>query len=133
MNILLYRDAQTEYPDWLPQLAARLSGVASCELVQQYAECVSRLRSPEAGIAIVVAQIDSQDELRDFVNAKNVFERRHLILILPDSASETVSLCHRLHPRYMMLPGTPWEWLEAVILQMLQESAPRQATSGSPK
>jgi hypothetical protein len=118
MNILLYRDEHAEQSEWTPRLTKKLSEIAAFETVQQRGQLMAQVRRTGHPIGLIVLQMSNRDELREFVEMKELFAGRRVVLILPDATSETLSLGHLLRPRYLMKPGAPMEWLEAIVAHM---------------
>lgn len=133
MNILLYGDEQAKNSEWLPQLAKNLSGVATFEIVRQPGKLLSQLRHPGSPIGVIVLQIATRKELRDLVEIKELFAGRRVVIILPDSTPESLSLGHHLHPRYLMEPGAPMEWLVSIVSRMAGNTCKDENAENQPE
>ena len=66
--------------------------------LEQFSIC---LRAPGCHNKIFLIIASTQKDLFDILLLKNFLNDRHLILIVPDTAKETMSQAYKLYPRYI--------------------------------
>ena len=77
-----------------------------------------RLRGGSVAVAVLVAA--STQNLLDLLSIQNFLTDTRIILILPDSRDETVSLGFKLFPRYISYAGGSFEDVNAVLSKMIE-------------
>ena len=70
----------------------------TCRNIDIFSE---RLHQPLPDSVVFVLQICSREELMDILSLREFLHDRRIILVLPDSEPETVSLGHILRPRFI--------------------------------
>jgi hypothetical protein len=83
-------------------------------------EVILRLcESPgDRGVSIVILLISGMNELKKFVEAREYFTDKALILVLPEEDSELIRMGFRLRATYMGFRGGAFEDVAAVITRI---------------
>ncbi len=77
-----------------------------------------RLSGGDVAVAVLVAA--SPQNLLDLLSIQNILTDTRIILILPDSRNETVSLGFKLFPRFISYAGGSFEDVSAVLSKMIR-------------
>jgi hypothetical protein len=84
----------------------------TCRNFQIFSE---RLHQPLFDPVVFVLQICSREELMDILALHELLHDRRIILILPDSEPETVSLGHILRPRFITYGDSDYMDVSAIL------------------
>jgi len=71
--------------------------------------------------AIAILQVRAKEELLDLVSISDLLQDVRIILLLPDREDETISLAHRLRPRFLSYTNADPSDVFAVLSKMLGE------------
>ena len=83
-------------------------------------ECLERkLRQPAHGLTIAVLLAASRQDLLELHAIKDLLDDIRIILILPDSESETTTLGHKLSPRFISYINGNFDDVGAVLRKMV--------------
>ena len=74
-----------------------------------------RLHQPLPDPVVFVLQICSREELMDILSLHDLLHDRRIILVLPDSEPETVSLGHILRPRFVTYGDSDYMDVSAIL------------------
>jgi hypothetical protein len=74
-----------------------------------------RLHQPLPDSVVFVLQICSREELMDILPLRELLHDRRIILVLPDSEPETVSLGHILRPRFITYGDSDYMDVSAIL------------------
>ena len=74
-----------------------------------------RLHQPLPDPVVFVLQICSREELMDILPLRELLQDRRIILVLPDSEPETVSLGHILRPRFITYGDSDYMDMSAIL------------------
>ncbi len=80
---------------------------------------IYRLRRLLSVVDITILSISSFEQLEKLVSHDRLLEGIRVILILPDLRRDTISLGHRLRPRFMTDADGDFSQVEAVLRKML--------------
>jgi len=69
--------------------------------------------------AIVIIQAGDREELLSILSLRDVLQNVRVILLLPDREDETISLAHRLRPRFLANSESGFSDTMSVLRKML--------------
>jgi hypothetical protein len=75
----------------------------------------ARLHQPLPDSVVFVLQIYSREELMDILPLREFLHDRRIILVLPDSEPEIVSLGHILRPRFITYEDSDYMDMSAIL------------------
>jgi len=78
-----------------------------------------KLRQPAHGLTIAVLLAASRQDLLELYAIKDLLDDIKIILILPDSESETTALGHKLSPRFISYISGNFDDVGAVLRKMV--------------
>jgi hypothetical protein len=78
-----------------------------------------RLRQFSKEPTIAVLYATNRRELSKILAIQNLLFDIHIILILPDNTDETVSIGHKLHPRFLSYVDSDFKDVTAVLKKMI--------------
>jgi hypothetical protein len=84
----------------------------TCRNIDIFSE---RLHQPLPDSVVFVLQICSLEELMDILPLRDLLHDRRIILVLPDSDPETVSLGHILRPRFITYGDSDYMDVSAIM------------------
>ena len=81
---------------------------------------VRRLCRPSAKPLAVILLAENQTELQELVALECWLEDFRVILIVPDSAPETITAGHRLRPRYLSYADRDFADVASVVARLME-------------
>ncbi len=78
-----------------------------------------KLRRPMNGVSIAILLAATKEELLVIYSMKELFEGIRIILILPDRKGDTISLGHKLYPRFFSYADGDFRDVAMVLEKML--------------
>ena len=100
-KLLLYVPAAGGIGYRLTAAVAAALPAREVEVVRTLDELSHRLHQPLHGLELAVLLSTSRQQLMDFMTLKPLPELLRLILVLPDTQPQTISLGHSLQPRFV--------------------------------
>jgi hypothetical protein len=78
------------------------------------------LRQPikDSGVAILL--ISNQEDLKNILSIRHLFQNIRIILLLPSKETEIVTLAHQLRPRFLTHINSDFAEITAVLKKMLK-------------
>ena len=119
MNILFY---SSKIRDPEIGLGASLKTLVPDERVEIYTsieELANRLLHLLDHDAIVIIQAEDREELLHILSLRDVLQGVRVILLVPDREDETISLAHRLRPRFLANSESGLSDTMSVVRKML--------------
>ncbi len=93
------------------------------EVVDVLCSLGSRLRKPKGGLDIAILEAPTHDHLRELVSMRELLEGLRIVLVMGDSDAESVSLGHKLRPRYLSSGEGDFQDVAKVLRKMLGASS----------
>ena len=119
MNLALYANTENGTGEQLQRMVESKVPEAQVESCMTL-ECLDRkLRQPANRVSIAVLLAASRQELLELYAIKDLFRDIRIILILPDSKSETITLGHKLAPRFISYNNSNYNDVGAVLRKMV--------------
>jgi hypothetical protein len=72
----------------------------------------------DSGVAILL--VSDQEDLKNILSIRYLFQDIRIILLLPNKATETVALAHQLRPRFLTHIHSDFTEITAVLKKMLK-------------
>ena len=91
------------------------------EVLRTFHDLSRRLRrlSDYSSIAVLVAR--TKEDLLDIISLHSLLRYTRIILILPDEEDATISIGHRLRPRFMTFYDSDFSNIIGVLSKMFQK------------
>ncbi len=89
-------------------------------------ELRERLRRPVGEVDCAILVASSGNELDELFSVRDVLSHMSVILIAPDGRPETLSIAHRLYPRFVTSPEHRFEDVILVLEKMLDRAERRR-------
>ena len=96
------------YLPWTDEIGKRLFGmieklvvVDEIEVFRTIDSLVRRLKQPVFDLKITVLLATTRKELSEILSFKDLLTDIRILLILPDGDSDTISMAHKLYPRFI--------------------------------
>ena len=118
MDLLLYSARESKTARRLSQALHRIQGNLSREHIRNLDVLVRRLRRPSVKPLAVILLAENQTELQELVALECWLEDFRIILIVPDTAHETMTMGHRLRPRYLSYVHKDFSDVASVIARL---------------
>jgi hypothetical protein len=119
MNLALYANTENGTGEQLQRVLESTVPEAQVESCMTL-ECLdSKLKQPANRVSIAVLLAASRQELSELYAIKDLFRDIRIILILPDSKSETITLGHKLAPRFISYNNGNYNDVGAVLRKMV--------------
>jgi hypothetical protein len=120
MELLFYSPIDSkDHGTWLSRLIDNLASDIKIEVYQTIDSLSERLRLPIGNQEILVLLIENKENLINMLSIKYLLRHIRIIIILPDSEVETISLAHRLRPRYLSYLNGNLIDLTALLTKMI--------------
>ncbi|MFZ5452539.1 MAG: hypothetical protein ACOZF2_11850 [Thermodesulfobacteriota bacterium] len=127
-KLLLYAPLAENAGCRLTQAVTAVLPRQEVEVVQTLDALSHRLQQPLDGLELAVLLSASQRQLMDFLALKPLPDRLRIILVLPDSKPQTISLGHSLQPRFVTYIHSDFQDV-AAVLQKIVKSFPRRGSA----
>jgi hypothetical protein len=79
------------------------------------------LRHPTEDLGVAILLISNQEDLRNILSIRHLFQNVRIILLLPSKETEIVTLAHQLRPRFLTDIYTDLAEITAVLKKMLKD------------
>jgi hypothetical protein len=76
------------------------------------------LQPPKEDIGVVVLVVGEQEDIRELIAVRHLFRNVPIVLVVSETDAQTISLAHRLCPRYLTYVDGSLQTLKAVIDKM---------------
>ena len=120
MELLLY---SADHPVRVRELKAAIRKAAPRQGIAIYKtpdELKVRLLQPRRQLKIAILKVVSKGDLESLLPLRDLLLDLRVVLILPDHDGATVSLAHRLGPRYLSYPENDGEDFGRVLGNMIR-------------
>lgn len=119
MNLILYTNSSNGKGKRLRQMIESTAPKEQVETFMTVNALGRKLRQPVHGVAIAVLLVESRQELLELISLKDLFKDIRIILILPDSKSETITIGHKLGPRFISYDYGNYQDVGMVLQKMV--------------
>ena len=119
MNLLLYKNARNGAGEHLQNVIETLVPEKKIEIYTTIDSLYQRLRKPTFDVAVAVLLAATRKELLEIYSMKDLFRDIRIILILPDTEGDTVSMGFKLFPRFVSYADGNFKDVAAVLEKML--------------
>jgi hypothetical protein len=115
VNILVYSTSRNEIGERLRKSIEKGVSADNVEFYQTIDSLSQRLHQPMHDLCVAVLLASTRGELTDILSIRDVLLGIRIVLILPDSKSDTISKGHSLAPRFLTYVDSDFEEVEAVV------------------
>ncbi len=119
MNLLIYATLANDASKRLIEVVAGLTEKENTEIFNTLDSLTSRLVKLRRAQTVVVLLGATEKEVSDALSFSKFFHEYKLILILPDRDEQTMSMGHRLFPRYVSYADSDFSDVGAVLKKMI--------------
>lgn len=119
MNLAIYANAKNDTAERLRRVIELMVPVEQVTTFMTIDSLERKLRQPVHGLAIAVLLAASRQDLLELHAIKDLLDDIRIILILPDSESETTTLGHKLIPRFISYINGNFDDVGAVLRKMV--------------
>ena len=120
MKILLYSPHVNGVGAKLLEIIEGLGVNEKIEIYRNIDSLNKRLRKATYDIDISILIAPNKEQLTEVLLIKEEFRDTKIILILPDSESDTISRGHELYPRFVSYIDSDFKEIEAVLEKMIK-------------
>jgi len=124
MNLLLYANGRNGAGERLRNVIKSIVPEEQVVIFPTFDSLFRTLCRPMHGVEVAVLLASSTNELWEIYSVKEFFERIRIILILPDREGNTVSLGHKLFPRFVSYADGDFKDVAAVLAKMIANNYP---------
>ena len=115
MKVLFYHSIEDATSRSVGAILASVTPGGQIDICDSFFSLEKQLCRQPSRFALVVIQIQTDEELMWLVQKKNLLEDIRLILIIPDDDPETVQMGHKLYPRFMADKNFDMNHLSAIV------------------
>lgn len=115
MDLMLYASQNLESAESIYGMVCTREGLERKEMYHNFSRFALRLRRPREYETILVIVASNEKELADMLTIQHLLLDMCLLLILPDRKKETISMGHRLHPRFLSFLDDDMAEVSAVL------------------
>ena len=120
MNLILYANDSNEAGERLQNAIESIVPENQTEIYQTTFSLYQRLRKPKSEVAVAVLLATTRKELLEIHSMKDLLRDIRIILILPDTEGDTVSMGFKLYPRFASYADGNFKDVAAVLEKMLR-------------
>jgi hypothetical protein len=127
------------YLPWTDGIGKRLFGMIEklviadeIEVFRTIDSLAHRLRQPVFDLKIAVLLTTTRKELSEILLIKDLFQDIRIILILPDGDSDTISMGHKIYPRFISYIDSNFEDVAVALSNMTVYMASQQNVKQMP-
>jgi hypothetical protein len=120
MNILLYGRPEDKITEKLWNIILEFADKNSAEKYNTILNLAKRLRLDRNDPKIVLLSATSKQELQQIVALKELLSDTRIILILPDGDQDTISMAHKLYPRFLSYIDSNFDDVKEVVSKMVE-------------
>jgi hypothetical protein len=121
MKILFYGTTNIGAVKRLQKVIESAVPMENIEVYRDIEELGERLRLPTSDLNISVFFTKSKTELFELFLIKKWLLNLRIILILPDGDNETITMGHKLFPRFLTYADSDFKDVKAVLSKMIQQ------------
>lgn len=92
----------------------------------------ARLRFQSASEAVIILLASDRDELEEMYARRDLLKEFHILLVIPDREESTISLAHRMLPRFLSPKDGDFSDIEKVLAKMVLALRHGGGTTDSP-
>ena len=119
MNVLLYTTAQEGIVERAKTVLQSSVSDGSIEVYRTINDLSLTLRGAK-DMAIVVLLVGNREDFLDLLAIRHLFRNIRIIVVVPDTEDETITMAHRLRPRYLTYIDGNFLGLSAVVNNMCE-------------
>ena len=120
MKIFLYSKMGDQSADTLEKLIeTHLQGVEMA-VYKTIDDLSQSLRQPTEDSGVAILLVSNQEDLKNTLSIRYLFQNIRIILLLSDKKAETVALAHQLRPRFLTNINSDFAEITAVLKKMLK-------------
>ncbi len=120
MKILLYSSAKEEPKIGIRERLRNLVPEENLEIYRSIEELVHGLYRLYSYDTILLLQAKDREELLRIVSLRDLLQGLRVILLIPDREGDTISLAHRLRPRFLSNGENDFSDTFSVLQKMLE-------------
>lgn len=120
MAVIFYRSIADDTARRLQEAIEAGVSDGKSEIFESIKGLSDRFRHPARSECIAILLIMTRAELREILLIKDLFDDVRVILILPDKLSETISIAHKLRPRFLSFIDSDFKDVSTVLEKMLR-------------
>jgi len=121
MKIFLYSHAGDPSGDKLSQQIKTNLPEAGMEVCRTIRDLSQNLRQPTEDSGVAVLLVSDQEDLKNIISLRHLFQNIRIILLLPNKEPETVAMAHQLRPRFLTDRNSDFVEVTAVLKKMFKE------------
>ncbi len=119
MNLLAYLGEQTSVSSDLRKAILSVLELSKMEILTTSDDLRKRLLQKRFNLDVIVVLAGTCEELGRLLGLREHLRDLRLVLIVPDSTPETLSLGHSFFPRFLCTRDDPPEHVAAVLKKMM--------------
>jgi hypothetical protein len=125
-DLLFYSKAESKVGERLLNIIESAGLAESIEICRNLADLAHRLRDFATAPSVGVLIASTDQDLLEFLSIYHLLQWLRIILVLPDKDKQTISLAHRLGPRFLTYADSDLGAIGSVLLKMLNSAAEKQ-------
>ena len=118
MKIFLYSKRDDRSVDTLEQLIKTQLPEVETAVYKTIDELSQSLRHPTEDSGVAILLVSNQEDLKNILSIRYLFQNIRIILLISDKAAETVALAHQLRPRFLTNINSDYAEITAVLKKM---------------
>lgn len=125
MKVIYYAARVVDKVDrlrWVLEAHLTRQGLEICNDFEGLLEC---FRLPLSVDVVFVLRVSSRQEMEGMLTFRELMHDRRIILVLPDSDSETVSMAHTLRPRIISYDDSDFVEISSVLFRWAMNDVPK--------
>jgi hypothetical protein len=121
MKIFLYSHAGDTPGDMLGELIKTNLPEAGMKVCRTIGDLSQSLRQPAEDSGVAVLLVSDQEDLKNIISIRHLFQNIRIILLLPTKEAETVAMAHQLRPRFLTDRNSDLVEVTAVLKKMFKD------------
>jgi hypothetical protein len=121
MKIFLYSPAGDPSGDRLGELIKTNLPEAGMVVCRTLRDLSQSLRQPAEDSGVAVLLVSDQEDLKNIISIRYLFQNIRIILLLPTKEAEIVAMAHQLRPRFLTGRNSDLAEVTAVLKKMFKD------------
>lgn len=129
MAVFFFSSMQKGASEQIQKTVEALVHGQGLELYRTVENLSRRLHKNKVDASVALLLVSNRDELSSLVSLRSLMSDIRIILIIPDEEEGTVTLAHKLRPKFLATKDSDLQDLAAVLMKMLQvQKQPKDKT-----